>query len=75
MSGLAYLDISTGTFRVTEAADPEAVLDEARRVGARRTYFTHITHELGHAQTNAQLPSGMELAYDGLVCESVRDEG
>jgi DNA mismatch repair protein MutS len=32
MSGLAYLDISTGTFRVTESADPEAVLDEARRV-------------------------------------------
>ena len=48
----------------------EQALDEARRVGARRTYFTHIAHELGHAQTNAQLPSGMELAYDGLVCES-----
>ncbi|HEX5681172.1 MAG TPA: DNA mismatch repair protein MutS, partial [Desulfobacterales bacterium] len=35
MSGLAYLDISTGTFRVTEAADPEAVLDEARRVAPK----------------------------------------
>ncbi len=35
MSGLAYLDISTGTFRVTEAADPEALLDEARRVAPK----------------------------------------
>jgi DNA mismatch repair protein MutS len=35
MSGLAYLDISTGTFRVTEASDPEAVLDEARRVAPK----------------------------------------
>ena len=35
MSGLAYLDISTGTFRVTEAADPEAVLEEARRVAPK----------------------------------------
>jgi DNA mismatch repair protein MutS len=35
MSGLAYLDISTGTFRVTESADPEAVLDEARRVAPK----------------------------------------
>lgn len=45
-------------------------VEEARRIGARRTYFTHIAHELGHAQTNAELPAGMELAYDGLVCES-----
>lgn len=42
----------------------------ARRIGARRTYFTHIAHELGHAATNAELPDGMELAYDGLVCET-----
>ncbi|MBI5579877.1 MAG: DNA mismatch repair protein MutS [Deltaproteobacteria bacterium] len=35
MSGLAYLDISTGTFRVTESADAEAVLDEARRVAPK----------------------------------------
>jgi len=35
MSGLSYLDISTGTFRVTEASDPEAVLDEARRVAPK----------------------------------------
>ena len=49
----------------------EQALAEAGRSGAARTYFTHLTHELGHAQTNPTLPPGMELAYDGLVCESV----
>jgi DNA mismatch repair protein MutS len=34
-AGLAYLDLSTGVFRVTESDDPAAVLDEARRVGPR----------------------------------------
>ncbi|HEX7376936.1 MAG TPA: MBL fold metallo-hydrolase [Pirellulales bacterium] len=45
-------------------------LDEAiavaRRVGAKRTLFTHLSHELEHAATSAALPGGMELAYDGL---------
>jgi phosphoribosyl 1,2-cyclic phosphate phosphodiesterase len=34
-----------------------------------RAYFTHICHDLGHAATSAQLPAGVELAYDGLVLE------
>ena len=38
----------------------------ARRIGARRTYFTHMTHDLGHAATNQRLPEGMALAHDGL---------
>jgi len=46
-------------------------LDEAVRVagriGARRTFFTHMCHDLAHAPTNARLPEGVELAYDGLV--------
>jgi phosphoribosyl 1,2-cyclic phosphate phosphodiesterase len=45
-------------------------LDEAvavaQRIGARRTFFTHMSHELEHAATCAALPPGMELAYDGL---------
>ncbi len=38
----------------------------ARRIGARRVYFTHIAHDLGHAATSAELPDGMALAHDGL---------
>jgi phosphoribosyl 1,2-cyclic phosphate phosphodiesterase len=45
-------------------------LDEAiavaERVRPRRTLFTHMSHDLDHAATNAALPAGMELAYDGL---------
>jgi phosphoribosyl 1,2-cyclic phosphate phosphodiesterase len=41
----------------------------ARQVGARRTFFTHIAHELGHAETCAELPEGMALAYDGLTLD------
>ena len=44
---------------------PEAVT-AARRIGARQTLFTHMCHDLGHEATNARLPAGMALAYDGL---------
>jgi phosphoribosyl 1,2-cyclic phosphate phosphodiesterase len=36
------------------------------QLGPRRTFFTHMAHELDHASTNARLPAGVELAYDGL---------
>jgi phosphoribosyl 1,2-cyclic phosphate phosphodiesterase len=49
----------------------EQAVAEARRIGAGRTFFTHIAHELSHASTNKELPAGMELAYDGLVCEAL----
>ena len=39
----------------------------ANRVGAKQTYFTHISHDLGHEETNANLPEGVALAYDGLT--------
>lgn len=39
----------------------------ANRIGARETWFTHISHDLGHAETNANLPEGMALAHDGLT--------
>ena len=40
----------------------------AREVGAKQTWFTHVSHQLGlHLELNAHLPSGMQLAYDGLT--------
>lgn len=41
----------------------------AHQIGAKRTYFTHVSHDLDHDATNANLPDGMELAYDGLSLE------
>lgn len=41
-------------------------IEAARRIGARRTLFTHMCHHLPHEATNAKLPDGMSLAYDGL---------
>jgi phosphoribosyl 1,2-cyclic phosphate phosphodiesterase len=32
----------------------------------RRAYFTHISHDLMHAPTEAKLPSNVHMAYDGL---------
>ena len=33
----------------------------------RKAYFTHISHQLGlHEAVNAELPSNIELAFDGL---------
>jgi phosphoribosyl 1,2-cyclic phosphate phosphodiesterase len=44
-------------------------LDEAARIGAARTLFTHIAHEIAHAAVEPTLPAGVELAYDGLTVE------
>ena len=41
-------------------------IEVAQSLRPRRTLFTHISHELEHEATNAALPPGMELAYDGL---------
>lgn len=44
----------------------EEAVSASRRIAPRRTYFTHMCHDLGHAATCARLPEGIELAYDGL---------
>ena len=44
----------------------EQAITVAQRIGAERTWLTHMTHELDYAETNRQLPDRIELAYDGL---------
>jgi phosphoribosyl 1,2-cyclic phosphate phosphodiesterase len=50
-------------FTVAEA------LSVVERLTPRQTYLTHICHDLPHAATNAALPLGVELAYDGLTLD------
>lgn len=44
----------------------EEALAVAERVGAKRTVFTHFTHDVDYAELVTRLPEGMEPAYDGL---------
>ena len=50
-------------FTVTQA------LDAVARLRPARTWFTHIAHDLPHAETCRRLPEGVELAYDGLTVD------
>jgi phosphoribosyl 1,2-cyclic phosphate phosphodiesterase len=56
------------TAHPTHLSIGEAV-DVAKRIGAGRTYLTHLTHQTGHAELAASLPPGIEPAYDGLTIE------
>lgn len=44
----------------------EEAVEFARRVGAEKTWLTHIAHELDHEKTNRDLPEDVRMAFDGL---------
>lgn len=45
----------------------EQAVDVLQRIGAGRSYLTHMCHEVDHAETERDLPPTVRLAYDGLV--------
>ena len=46
----------------------EEAIAFAQRVGAKKTFFTHISHHLGfHDQVSLKLPENIYLAYDSLT--------
>jgi phosphoribosyl 1,2-cyclic phosphate phosphodiesterase len=47
----------------------ENSLSIVSRLKPKRTFFTHLSHDLPHEETNRQLPAGVELAYDGQKLE------
>ena len=44
-------------------------IELAELLGPRRVFFTHLSHDFGHAATQLELPPNIYLAYDGLRLE------
>lgn len=44
----------------------EQALEAIRAIEPEKAFFTHITHDLGHEQTEATLPESVKIAYDTL---------
>ena len=70
LEGLKVLALNALWWRPhpTHLSISEAI-EVAQALGAERTFLTHLTHETGHADLAARLPSGITPAYDGLTVE------
>ncbi|MCX7736694.1 MAG: MBL fold metallo-hydrolase [Candidatus Kapabacteria bacterium] len=47
----------------------EESIEAAKNIGAKKTYLTHIAHQIKHEECEPNLPKDIFLAYDGLVIE------
>ncbi len=45
----------------------DKALEYIEKINPKRTYLTHIAHDVKHERDSARLPSGVEWAYDGLT--------
>jgi phosphoribosyl 1,2-cyclic phosphate phosphodiesterase len=67
LKGVEVLVLSGLRYRPSKA---HLTIDEAvefsKKVGAKKTWFSHIGHEVDHEEVSQKLPSGVGLAYDGL---------
>jgi len=70
LEGVEYLVLSA----LREDSHPthlsfDHAVEWSRRIGARRTWFTHFAHGTKHEALERRFPSGMEPAWDGLRLE------
>jgi phosphoribosyl 1,2-cyclic phosphate phosphodiesterase len=47
----------------------EEAVGVSEQIGARRTYLTHLTHDVDHADAESRLPATVRPAHDGLEIE------
>jgi phosphoribosyl 1,2-cyclic phosphate phosphodiesterase len=52
----------------------DEAIDFAMRVGAKESYFMHLSHDIEHAHVSSLLPKGIYLAYDGLKLKFTADK-
>jgi phosphoribosyl 1,2-cyclic phosphate phosphodiesterase len=62
---VVIMDALRKTHHPSHANIDEAV-EWVRKLHPRIAYFTHMSHDIQHAETEAELPSPIHLAYDGL---------
>lgn len=67
LEGVNTLVISAPRWNQTKShLTIEEAISFTRHLNIEKTYFTHLAHDLDYEETNRRLPSGFELAYDGL---------
>jgi len=47
-----------------------AATEATARIGAARTIFTHLTHDIDYGHPAVPLPAGVEFGYDGLAFDA-----
>lgn len=47
----------------------DQAIEFSKKVGAKKTYLTHLSHDVNYLQHSKKLPQGVYLAYDGLKLE------
>ena len=48
----------------------DEAVEFAQKIGAKQTYFTHISHKMGlHAAVDPELPDNINIAFDGQVIQ------
>ena len=67
---LAHLEISDAEVKLY-TPQMANIVEYVEQLKPKRTYFTHITHDVKHERDSKLLPDGVECAYDGLA---VNDE-
>ena len=66
LEGVETLIISAQQWEGLDHVSIEQIMEFSKKIGAKKTYLTHISHEIHHERMSKKLPKGFLLAYDGM---------